>query len=46
MIKSETKFLKKLINKYTKEEFFEKRYPLTSNPFELIYEGELLRENV
>ena len=34
MIKSEENFLKKLINKYTKEETFEKKYPLTSNPFE------------
>ena len=34
MIKSEKIFLKKLINKYTKEETFEKKYPLTSNPFE------------
>ena len=34
MIKSEEIFLKKLINKYTKEELFENKYPLTSNPFE------------
>ena len=34
MIKSEKIFLRKLINKYTKEETFKKKYPLTSNPFE------------